>query len=95
MTDKIHKAFPESPWLTPEEAAHYCKISLSLFNQKRKELPIKAGGTKRRPRFHKTELDYWMERGFKNGSKFREDAKEFHKYDLESKSDGYRVSLLD
>jgi hypothetical protein len=54
-----------SPWLTPKEAARYCRISLSLFNQKRKEVPIKVGGTQRRPRFHRDELDYWMQNGFK------------------------------
>jgi len=50
----------ESPWLTPKEAASYCKISLSLLNQLRKKIPIKAGATVRRPRFHKDELNYWM-----------------------------------
>jgi hypothetical protein len=54
----------ESPWLTPKEAADYCKISLSLFNQLRKKIPIKVGGTVRRPRFHKDELDYWMSNMF-------------------------------
>jgi hypothetical protein len=58
-TEKI-----ESPWLTPKEAAQYCRISLSLFNQKRRELNLKHGGTPRRPRFHKYELDYWMNKRF-------------------------------
>lgn len=53
-----------SPWFTPREAADYCKVSLSFFNQKRKELPIKAGGSMRRPRFHKDELDFWMANNF-------------------------------
>jgi hypothetical protein len=55
----------ETPWLTPKEAANYCKISLSLFNQIRRKIPIKIGGTMRRPRFHKDELDYWMGNMFK------------------------------
>jgi len=84
----------DSPWLTPKEAAEYCKISLSLFNQKRKELGMKTGGTKRRPRFHKSELDYWMERGFKSTSNLAEDVKGHNKYGLKSKSNGYRASLL-
>jgi hypothetical protein len=54
-----------SPWLRPREAAQYCRLSLSLFNQKRKEVPIKFGGTQRRPRFHRDELDHWMQNGFK------------------------------
>jgi len=58
-TEKI-----ESPWLTPKEAAPYCRISLSLFNQKRRQLNLKRGGTPRRPRFHKDELDYWMNKRF-------------------------------
>ena len=64
MSNKDNNSFLESPWLTPLEAARYCKVSLSFFNQKRKELRIEAGGTKRRPRFHISELDYWMEKGF-------------------------------
>jgi hypothetical protein len=54
----------DSPWLPPKEASKYCGISESLFNQIRKKVPIKTGGTKRRPRFHIKELDYWMERCF-------------------------------
>ena len=54
-----------SPWFTPKEAAQYCRISLSLFNQKRKEVPINCCGSVRRPRFHKEELDYWMRNRFK------------------------------
>ena len=56
------KNVAESPWLTPKEAADYCKFSLSLFNQKRRKIPICAGGTKRRTRFHREELDRWMRR---------------------------------
>jgi len=56
----------ESPWLTPKEAADYCKISLSLFNQIRRSVPIQSGGTQRRPRFHRDELDYWMRMMFMN-----------------------------
>ena len=52
--------YTESPWLTPKEAAAYCKISLSLFNQLRGKIPLRAGGTRRRPRFHRDELDHWM-----------------------------------
>jgi hypothetical protein len=89
MTDKNAKRSLESPWFTPEEAARYCKISLSLFNQKRRELPIKVGGTSRRPRFHKSQLDYWMERGFKN-----EYAKGFHGSRFQSQNNGHRVCLL-
>ena len=59
-TEKI-----ESPWLTPKEAAQYCRISLSLFNQKRRALSLKHGGTPRRPRFHRDELDYWMNKLFR------------------------------
>jgi len=53
-----------SPWLAPQEAADYCGISLSMFNQLRRELPIQVGGTPRRPRFHVDELDYWMRKNF-------------------------------
>jgi hypothetical protein len=60
----VHTEKIESPWLTPKEAAQYCRISLSLFNQKRRELNLKHGGTPRRPRFHKDELDYWMNKRF-------------------------------
>ena len=59
-----NKAQIESPWLTPKEAAQYCRISLSLFNQKRRDLNLKHGGTPRRPRFHKDELDHWMNKRF-------------------------------
>jgi hypothetical protein len=65
---RLQKLNVDSPWLTPEESALYCKISLSLFNQKRRELSIKAGGTLRRPRFHKLELDFWMEKGFQQST---------------------------
>ena len=64
-SEKVDNSSIFSPWLTPEEAAQYCRLSLSLFNQKRKEVPIKFGGTQRRPRFHRDELDYWMQNGFK------------------------------
>jgi len=60
-----------TPWLTPDEAAFYCRISPSLFNQLRKEVPIKTGGRPRRPRFHRKELDHWMERGFKQEDTFQ------------------------
>lgn len=63
----------ESPWLTPKEAAKYCKISLSLFNEVRKKIPIRTGGTIRRPRFHINELDLWMSRNFKMEEREREE----------------------
>lgn len=76
----------ESPWLTPKEAAGYCKISLSLFNQLRRKLPIKFGGTLRRPRFHKDELDYWMRNMFRTEEQIQTDQereKEYVREDLE------------
>jgi hypothetical protein len=73
----------ESPWLTPKEAADYCKISLSLFNEVRREIPIKVGGTRRRPRFHTDELDVWMSCNF---------SKEKHKSD-ELRLRGYPLKV--
>lgn len=50
-----------SPWLRPKQAAAYCKMSLSLFNQKRKVVPInKIGGSKRGPKYNFNDLDTWM-----------------------------------
>jgi hypothetical protein len=77
MSNKDINSQLESPWLTPLEAAEYCKVSLSFFNQKRKELPMKVGGSKRRPRFHVSELDYWMEKGFENFSHIQKSMKRF------------------
>ena len=87
MNNKTDNKFIESPWLTPREAAEYCKVSIYLFNQKRRLLPIKSGGTKRRPRFHKMELDLWMEKGF--------DIVKSRKYDKQAKYKRNHVALLD
>ena len=82
----------DTPWLKPKEAAGYCKISPSLFNQLRKDLPIKTGGTKRRPRFKKSELDAWMERGFKNEDRSFKEEKGLCEY---GNNRDYQVTLLE
>jgi|GEM_PF-4709518 len=95
--NRFQKLSIDSPWLSPEEAASYCKISLSLFNQKRRELAIKTGGTQRRPRFHKWELDRWMERGFQNSHKNenREKIGVYKGQKLRSNDYGYNPCFLE
>lgn len=89
----------ESPWLTPKEAAAYCKISLSLFNQLRRQISIKTGGTRRRPRFHTDELDHWMRHIFETyhdeikRSPFME-APELENYPIEIKETKHKATPL-
>jgi len=48
----------KSPWLRIDEAAAYCGISRSMFDQHSRELPF--GGDKRTRLYHVKELDRWV-----------------------------------
>lgn len=56
----------ESKYLTPTQAAEYCNVNYTTIWRAMKAGTLKkAGPTKRAVRYHKDELDRWMQSGGK------------------------------
>ena len=53
-----------SPWLTSDEAAAYCGLELSSFNETARECGIDWRGKERRRLYHRDVLDVWINRRF-------------------------------
>lgn len=50
----------ESPYLTYEEAARYCKVERTTLWRAVRAGRLRASGPGRAVRFHRDELDRWM-----------------------------------
>jgi len=51
----------ESPYLTYEEAAHYCNVERTTLYRAVKATRLRASGPGTAVRFHRDELDHWMD----------------------------------
>ncbi len=51
----------ESPYLTYEEAAHYCRCERTTIYRAVKAGRLRASGPGTAVRFHRDELDRWMD----------------------------------
>lgn len=49
-------------WLSVEEAAEYCRMSVSTFARKRRILPCPSGNMGGHPKFYSPVLDEWLNR---------------------------------
>jgi excisionase family DNA binding protein len=94
--DETHAIWSKnSPWLTLDEAAAYCKVSRSFIYEKIRELGIKVEGALRRPCIHVDELDRLMRRRFLPIDDIKESKKDPEKRQNSRRNNGgYKVTYL-
>lgn len=54
---------PVSPWMTYGQAEEYTSLERTTLYRAVRRGELKAGGTSRAIRFHKADLDEWMQSG--------------------------------